>query len=243
MIQDNCPSEPAFVNVTIHSTAEAPTLITNGPICDGENLVLSTSATCDTFIWIGPDGNSQLTLSNPLLMTDVNTTTIPATDAAYDAGLWTVICQNGEGCASAASQSVEVLIHPIPEAPLPTNRGPVCAGNEFQLLAGATYPEGTIYNWYDADPTTGASPISNLADPIILDVTAVGIYTYWLQVTINDCTSPAGQIDVTVNELPTVSAINTATECVGPMTDLTICLLYTSPSPRDQRGSRMPSSA
>ena len=25
--------------------------------------------------------------------------------------------------------------------------------------------------------------------------------------------------------------------------DLTICLLYTSPSPRDQRGSRMPSSA
>ena len=26
-------------------------------------------------------------------------------------------------------------------------------------------------------------------------------------------------------------------------TDLTSCLLYTSPSPRDQRGSRMPSSA
>ena len=25
--------------------------------------------------------------------------------------------------------------------------------------------------------------------------------------------------------------------------DYTICLLYTSPSPRDQRGSRMPSSA
>ena len=25
--------------------------------------------------------------------------------------------------------------------------------------------------------------------------------------------------------------------------DLVICLLYTSPSPRDQRGSRMPSSA
>ena len=25
--------------------------------------------------------------------------------------------------------------------------------------------------------------------------------------------------------------------------DLTFCLLYTSPSPRDQRGSRMPSSA
>ena len=28
-----------------------------------------------------------------------------------------------------------------------------------------------------------------------------------------------------------------------PMADLISCLLYTSPSPRDQRGSRMPSSA
>ena len=30
---------------------------------------------------------------------------------------------------------------------------------------------------------------------------------------------------------------------VAPATRNTICLLYTSPSPRDQRGSRMPSSA
>ena len=28
-----------------------------------------------------------------------------------------------------------------------------------------------------------------------------------------------------------------------PMTESLICLLYTSPSPRDQRGARMPSSA
>ena len=38
-------------------------------------------------------------------------------------------------------------------------------------------------------------------------------------------------------------------ECVGVLTDgqefrrVGVCLLYTSPSPRDQRGSRMPSSA
>ena len=31
--------------------------------------------------------------------------------------------------------------------------------------------------------------------------------------------------------------------CEGLVPDLTVCLLYTSPSPRDQRGSRMPSSA
>ena len=31
--------------------------------------------------------------------------------------------------------------------------------------------------------------------------------------------------------------------CDGTFSDLSTCLLYTSPSPRDQRGSRMPSSA
>ncbi len=225
VLQNSCPSEPAFVEVSIHSNEEPPTLRTNGPICEGEDLVLSTSATCETYIWIGPDGNSVATLSNPLLMTSINTTTIPPVDAAYDAGLWTLICQNGEGCESASSTPVEVVINEIPTAPLPTNNGPVCEGSEFQLIAGAAYPEGTIYTWYDEDPTGGASPITNLANPIILDVTTTGIYTYWLTVTINDCTSPAGQTNVTVNDLPTVSAINTATECVDPMTDLTIAAL------------------
>ena len=30
---------------------------------------------------------------------------------------------------------------------------------------------------------------------------------------------------------------------IGDIIKVTVCLLYTSPSPRDQRGSRMPSSA
>ena len=33
------------------------------------------------------------------------------------------------------------------------------------------------------------------------------------------------------------------TKMLGPVVEGTSCLLYTSPSPRDQRGSRMPSSA
>ena len=46
------------------------------------------------------------------------------------------------------------------------------------------------------------------------------------------------------------SATALATQCNATVTDVnqvfaddTVCLLYTSPSPRDQRGSRMPSSA
>ena len=42
----------------------------------------------------------------------------------------------------------------------------------------------------------------------------------------------------------TIPNINPATgQQIGTLTRSNHCLLYTSPSPRDQRGSRMPSSA
>ena len=43
--------------------------------------------------------------------------------------------------------------------------------------------------------------------------------------------------DEAINQYKKVSAVVAETE------ELDLCLLYTSPSPRDQRGSRMPSSA
>ena len=42
---------------------------------------------------------------------------------------------------------------------------------------------------------------------------------------------------------PRILALGVAPICIGLASGLYICLLYTSPSPRDQRGSRMPSSA
>ena len=41
----------------------------------------------------------------------------------------------------------------------------------------------------------------------------------------------------------TLNAVTAAKEISGDIDILVACLLYTSPSPRDQRGSRMPSSA
>ena len=40
-----------------------------------------------------------------------------------------------------------------------------------------------------------------------------------------------------------IPIIEDCAEAIGATYDNNICLLYTSPSPRDQRGSRMPSSA
>ena len=48
-----------------------------------------------------------------------------------------------------------------------------------------------------------------------------------------------------VDKVAEKEAINMTFSCVNGTSaeDCMICLLYTSPSPRDQRGSRMPSSA
>ena len=48
----------------------------------------------------------------------------------------------------------------------------------------------------------------------------------------------AVQVDDSKDKIAQVASISAADETVGK-----VCLLYTSPSPRDQRGSRMPSSA
>ena len=53
---------------------------------------------------------------------------------------------------------------------------------------------------------------------------------------------------LTLSDANWVAAAGTQVNLVSPISSLgagdsTICLLYTSPSPRDQRGSRMPSSA
>ena len=56
----------------------------------------------------------------------------------------------------------------------------------------------------------------------------------------------AGTADDTITITVTVTDVApsiTASQTANLAEDASVCLLYTSPSPRDQRGSRMPSSA
>ena len=127
---------------SISQAAELPTITSNGPICEGENLVLSSNSSGINFDWIGPLGGSQTTLqNNAALSTNTGSTTIAAGSEAYLSGSWSVLVTDASGCIAES---------------LP--------------------------------------------------------------------------IDIIINEIPIAEAFNN-------------CLLYTSPSPRDQRGSRMPSSA
>ena len=59
-------------------------------------------------------------------------------------------------------------------------------------------------------------------------------------------TDPEGMLTVLTHEAEKFTKTAVDARILGPATKeglLSVCLLYTSPSPRDQRGSRMPSSA
>ncbi|MBE0641322.1 MAG: hypothetical protein IH599_04755, partial [Bacteroidales bacterium] len=190
-----CESEPDSVYVTVHFLPPTPTIVSNGPICDDENLVLGTSTSCGEYLWIGPAGSSYATLSNPLLTTSTNTTIIPPTDTAYMAGQWSVICVDTiTGCQSLPSTPINVVINPVPLA-FPTSNGPVCTGNQVELF-GNTIPgtiPGAMWEWYDEFgnlfSTNQNTVIPGLAD---------GTYTYYLVVTANGCVSDTTPITVIV---------------------------------------------
>ena len=105
----------SFVAIdTIETADELPTITNNGPICEGEDLILSSSTTGTNFDWIGPLGGSQSTLqNNTLLSTNGGMTTIPVGDAAYLSGTWSVRVSDSTGCISE-SNPIEIIINQIP---------------------------------------------------------------------------------------------------------------------------------
>ena len=89
----------------------------------------------------------------------MGSTSIPSDDEAYSAGVWSVICVNGNGCESENSNSLEVSIVE-PQTPNPVaSQSIVCETEPVELLAGSGYDPGTIFTWYDANPNLGAANV------------------------------------------------------------------------------------
>ncbi len=209
---DGCLSSYTIF-VAVYEQPEQPSISSNSPICDGGDLVLTSSTICDSYLWIGPDGSSAGTLSNPLLNTTTNTTTIPAGNTAYDPGVWTVICVDDFGCQSEESNSVNVLIN-NPVSLAPTNNGPICAGEDIEIYTGTV--AGASYSW------TGPNGfMATVQNPIIANATSANAGTYTLTVT-----DPVGCVgtattSINVQAAPIVTAVsNSGTACATGAEDI-----------------------
>ena len=190
--------------------------------CTTTSVVLGGSSTTAgaTFSWSTVDGN----------IVSGGTTATPTVDAA---GTYTLEVTGPNGCTSTCDVLVTEDITP-----------PVCdAGSPMELtctttsvvLGGSSTTAGATFSWstVDGNIVSGGTTATPTVD-------AAGIYT--LEVTgPSGCTSTCDVI-VTEDITPPVCDAGSPMELTCTTTSV-VCLLYTSPSPRDQRGSRMPSSA
>ena len=84
------------------------------------------------------------------------------------------------------------------------------------------------------DPGSDCSAFVTIPQPLVVGTCDLGTLT-------NDYNGTSDASDE--YPLGTTTVTYTITDLSGLVVTCTVCLLYTSPSPRDQRGSRMPSSA
>ena len=158
------------VTVAVNALPVAPTITGTTSICEGDAIVLSTSGTCDNYLWIGPGGSSTTTLMNPLLNTTANTTTIPSGDVAYAGGQWSVVCVSPEGCESSHSEPITVTINAFPDTAIASSNAPVCVGDEILLssntIVGATYTWNGTNGFFSSDqnPVITNAQLSDAGD-------------------------------------------------------------------------------
>ena len=202
VVIDGCVSDTANFIVTVNPAPAKPVLSSNSEICDGEDLVVSTTSVADSFVYIRPDGFEIGTTDTILTFT--------STDLSYMSGDWRVVAYSVEGCASDTSDAEAVVIKPIPAAPSATNDGPICEGEDVHLFAGTVV--GGTYNWYSDSILTTLESTDQNPTVFGLDSTT----TYWVTVTVDGCTSEAASTTVVVIPTPaTPTPTNNGPVCEG----------------------------
>ncbi len=181
-----CTSLPGSTTVVVNAIPATPVPSNDGPACEGDNVQLSTAAVAGaTYQWNGPNGFSS-NLQNPILSNVV----------VADAGVYAVTV-TVSGCTSPAGNTT-VVVNTIPLAPIASNDGPKCEGENIQLSTPAVV--GATYQWSGPN---GYS--SNLQNPILNNVAVADAGVYSVTVTVSGCTSPAGNTTVLINPLPDAS--------------------------------------
>jgi gliding motility-associated-like protein len=187
----------------INPIPATPAPTSNGPICVGQTLNLSTTAVAGaTYSWTGPD-NFTSSLQNP---------GIPGATGAASGTYSLTVTVNG--CTSPAG-TVVVLVSSNPPSPSVSSNSPVCTGQTLMLSADTI--AGATYTW------TGPNSFSStLQNPTISPATlsAAGTYTV---VVFNGCASAPATVSVTINPTPATPNPNSNSPvCEGSTIALTV---------------------
>ena len=188
---NNCTAE-ASTTVVVNAV---PTITASntGAYCEGQTISLSATSNATSFAWSGPNGFTS-TLQNPTI----------ANSTVSNAGTYTVVAANANGCSAEATTIVVVNTTPTLTA---SNTGAYCAGETISLSA---ISDATSFAWNGPNGFSSA-----LQNPTIENaaITNGGSYTV-VATTAAGCTANASTV-VTVNANPIVDASNTGAYCEG----------------------------
>jgi hypothetical protein len=182
---NGCVAGPATLAVEVKSKPTRPDIINNGPLCTGEQAVLTTQAIADQYVWSGVNGFTGSTAQ-------VSVDNIGVTQGGiYE--LYIVV----NGCKSdVANTTLEV--NQKPALPIISNNAPLCSGEEL-ILTGTAYIGG-IYTWYDPN----GNVIGGGKDVSITNIQAGQAGTYSFEVVVNGCKSDKATTNVAVKQSPSL---------------------------------------
>ncbi|HWZ16922.1 MAG TPA: gliding motility-associated C-terminal domain-containing protein, partial [Mucilaginibacter sp.] len=180
---NGCSSDVGTVTVRVNQTPAAPVLTSNSPACAGSTLNLTASTIAGaTYSWTGPNGFTS-TLQNPV----INNVSVSAT------GTYSVTA-TVNGCPSPTG-TIQVLVNPVPTAPVITTNSPICAGSTLTLSAKSI--PGSTYQW--TGPNGFTSTLQNITIPAAPTI-ATGTYT--VIASVGNCPGPASTVAVSVDQTP-----------------------------------------
>ena len=171
---NSCSATSTATVVTVNPTPTTPTITAGGPttFCAGGSVTLTSSSATNN-VW-SPGG--------------ATTQSITVTNA----GAYSVVVNNG-GCASAASNTINVTVNPAPTTPTITAGGPTsfCSGGSVTLTSSSA----TDNIWSPGGQTTQSITVTNSG-------------TYSVVVNTGGCASAASNtITVTATPTPTTPTI------------------------------------
>ena len=210
--KDGCFSEAAFIEIEVIIKPPAPIVSNNGPLCEGETLLLDGPSLANTtYKWIDPFGT---VISNE---EDVRIENIPK---ELSGDYFLEITQLG--CPSHLG-GTDVGVIPVNQQPELIINGSIC--EDDTLIIKGPHIAGAMYRW---EGPNGFQ--SDATDSLLFPIAKTnlnGLYSLVLEAT--GCASPKGEVLVEIFPKALATLSGGGTLCEGESMELNIELGGTAP--------------
>ncbi|HET6226411.1 MAG TPA: PKD domain-containing protein [Bacteroidia bacterium] len=203
-VSNSCGTDDTTFTITSSPTVEAVISPLKSTICSANDFSFTYTQTSVgdslTYFWDFDNGN---TSSSPT----------PPAQTFINPGTYHPVLIVKNSCGSDTSIAT-LTVYPVPTAPV-TRDTLICYGTAVSLVASGGGPQAK-YEWYDVPGGTLLTVGAVYKTPTLTTKT-----TYYVQVTLLDCTSPLKAVTVNIKPLPLPPTTSNDTICSGDSTILT----------------------